>query len=282
MHDLAPFPAAGMRPGGPRVTVTRAGGDDPAMQLAREGWTLVRGVFPEPAVADLRARVEAAFADPAAAGRVISPYGCGSILPDLTKMPGVWPAVFTPALCEALRRVLGPGFVLLPEHAIHRDGFGDWHKDTDMFETVGLQDHWSPGYGVYQCAVYLQDNSPVHGGGLSAVPGSHRVPRTDPRDPEGARRYRETAQANGVPLPSRAGDLVVFHTRLDHRATPCERPSPTGPKLAVFLIAAHDDAHAARYLDFIRRRPDYRWLHDHVVPAPLQALAREHGFRLAT
>jgi hypothetical protein len=265
----------------PCVSVSRVGGGNAALHLAREGWVCRAGFIDEDTVPRLRDELEAAFASPELRSRVLSPPGCGGILPDLLQLPGIHPHVFVPRLAPVLRELIGPGFVLLPEHAIHREGFGGWHKDTDMFEHAGRMAHWDADFGVWQCAIYLQDNSPLHGGGLSVVSGSHRVPRPDPRAPDSAQRFLEQAEALGRPLPSRAGDLVVFHTRLDHRATPRLESPPDGAKLAIFFLVAHDDAHAAAWSAFIRNRPDYTYLRTYAVPQAMHAMARSNGFRFA-
>ncbi|MEN9417825.1 MAG: hypothetical protein RI988_1445 [Pseudomonadota bacterium] len=263
----------------PQVSVYMARGGNLALRLARQGWVSLPGHLDAAQVATMRSEIEAAFAAPQNQADILSPYGCGGILIDLFRMPGVAAQLFTRRTMQRLAELIGPGFVLLPEHAAHRDGFGGWHKDTDMFEHAGIQDHWSADHGIYQCAVYLQDNTLLHGGGLSGVDGSHWVPRPDPRHPESAARYQARCEQAGHLLDTCAGDLVVFHSRLDHRATPRQVAAPYGSKLAVFFMAALDNAHAQAYSAFIHRRPDYRYLRTYRVPEPLQQLARSEGFR---
>lgn len=265
---------------GPTVTVTRLAGPNRALRLAQQGFAIERGLLGTDEVSQLRRAVDAAIDDPAQRGRLLTPPGCGSILPDVFRLPAVYPRLFTPRSMAALTSLLGPGFVLLPEHAVHRNGFGGWHKDTNMFEDAGRMGHWSSDYGVYQVAIYLQDNNAQTGGGLSVVPGSHQVPRPSAKLPDAAQRYEAHTRRYGVPLDSRAGDLVVFHTRLDHRATPMQR-TPGGAKLALFFIAALDNHHAGSYNEFIHRRKDYTYLRGYEVPPDMLALARAGGFRFA-
>jgi hypothetical protein len=266
----------------PQVSVYMARAGNLSLRLARQGWVSIPAHFDATQVDAMRREIETAFAAPERQAEILSPHGCGRILSDLFGVPKVASMLFTSRTMERLSELIGPGFVLLPEHAAHRDGFGSWHKDTDMFEVAGIRDHWSADHGVYQCAVYLQDNTEMHGGGLSAVDGSHWMPRPDPRLPDSSASYLARCEHAGHRLDTRAGDLVVFHSRLDHRATPRQRPSPDGPKLAVFFMAALDNAHARAYSEFIHRRPDYRYLHTYRVPEPLLELAQAHGFRWGT
>ncbi|MFN6994324.1 MAG: phytanoyl-CoA dioxygenase family protein [Aquincola tertiaricarbonis] len=273
LDHAAPAPA-------PAAAPAAAPAPHPALQLSRQGWHCTRNFFSADEVAVLRRLVHAGFDAPELQEGIIRSAGIGSILVDLFKLPEVARRLFVPRMARVLRELIGPGFVLLPEHAAHRDGYGGWHKDTDMFERAGSMDHWNVDYGVYQCAVYLQDNTAENGGGLSVVPGSHRVPKPDRSQPDAAQRYEDYTRRHGVLLDSRAGDLVVFHTRMDHRATPKQVEQPDyGNKLALFFIAATDNRRAAAYSEFIHRRPDYTYLRNYQVPQDLQALAAQQGFR---
>lgn len=265
----------------PVVVISRTSSRDPAQQLARQGWYNARGFFDRDAVQSLRCEVTDAFNAPQHADKIIKPPGCGGILPDLFLFPGIYRRLFQPRTAALLNELIGPGFVLLPEHAVHRDGFGGWHKDTDMFEYAGSMAHWSTDHAIYQCAVYLQDNTAEHGGGLSVVNGSHLVPKPGAGQPGAAQRFQDRAQQQGTVLGAQAGDLVVFHTRLDHRATPTAGIAPYGSKLALFFIAARDNHHAVAYSEFIHRRTDYTYLRTYRVPPEMQSLAREQGFRFA-
>ena len=145
---------------------------------------------------------------------------------------------------QALRAVLGEDFVFVNEFGLHDSFYVGWHTDTATPEgKVGHEFHWSPGFCVVQIAIYLQDNN-ENGGGLDVVPGSYV--RDDPfsasmrrengfppvnRMPEPTDPYRDA-----VSLRSRAGDLVIFHLRLHHRASRrrSEAQNDVDRKLAMF------------------------------------------------
>lgn len=249
----------------------------PTLALLRQGWDSVSGVFDAEEVQALRSAMTAAFESPAEGAKV--PPACGLILADLFAWPDVARLFFTPRLFAAIRQLIGPNAVLPPEHGLHRNGFGGWHKDTDALERAGLMHHWSADYHIYQCAVYLQDNAAGTGGGISLVPGSHLVPRPRATLVDAALRDQWFEAQQQAVIESRAGDLVVFHTRCDHSATPRTQSAAYGDKHAIFCLAAIDNRHVPMYSAFIHQRKDYGYLKDYQVPPEMQARAQAHGMR---
>jgi hypothetical protein len=196
-------------------------------------------------------------------------------------------------LLSTLRSLLGDDFVFLPEMAAHDSVYGTWHKDTSAQEAAGLDFQWTPDYLMVEAAIYLQDNG-EYGGGLDVIPGSHKQgdsyihPSLARKVFRKLTRYRGTEMPRNVyTIPNRAGDLVIFDFRIDHKAThptacsPDEVP-PQRRKLAVFFACSRDNEHVERYLDFIRQRPEYVYLNDRPPASELEDAAREQGFRLAT
>lgn len=186
------------------------------------------------------------------------------------RYPQVWQTVFDSALIDVLKVLLGEDFVLLPESAIHHSGYGTWHKDTDSQQKAGHTFHWEEDCDIVQIALYCQANTEAYGGGLEVIPGSHRVD---------LRWYDEDLRGHRV--LSEAGDLVIFNSRLDHKACWPTEPVPSQEeKYAVFFMASRNNAHAHRYLDFIRSRPSYGYLQDFSYPPALRRLAQGRGFTL--
>ena len=212
------------------------------------------------------------------AGDIHNDAVLGSIYGDLFKYPEISELIFRPELVESVQKVLGKGFYFIPEHGMHRNGFGDWHKDTDQFERAGLQTHWHPDYKAYQLAIYLQDNSLIDGGGLSIVPGSHKVPKPPETLHGGPARDRYYVTQHKQILPSKAGDLICFDSRLDHRATPKASIVSTGrTKYAIFIMVAAVNEYATYYRDFIYDRYDIP--HDYDAPPEYQEFAEKYGCR---
>jgi hypothetical protein len=199
-----------------------------------------------------------------------------------------WLLFHEPAV-EVLRDLLGKDFVVLRECAAQREQFGHWHKDTTSQERAGHRFHDDDDFLMVEAAYYLQDNDPEHGGGLDVEPGSHR--RVDPF----ARRtvlQRAWGKVAGGPkaaspdvltVPSQAGDLVIFHFRLNHKATPRHRPPPAGApaKIAVFQACSANTRHVAAYHDFIADRPNYVYLRGFAYPSDLVEEAGRRQLTLA-
>jgi hypothetical protein len=194
-----------------------------------------------------------------------------------------------PPMLAVLRGLLGRDFVFLPETAVHDSGFTDWHKDTGAQERAGLTFHWEPDFLMVQVGVYLQDNSPITGGGLDVIPGSHRrhgniglsIARHGLR-PRMEKWLWGAAKDSRYSIPSKAGDLVLFHYRLDHQATqPAIRPVPIEHrKLAIFFACSVNNRHVGNYVDYISSRPDYVYLKEHRYSDDILHAARSQQFIL--
>jgi hypothetical protein len=155
---------------------------------------------------------------------------------------------------QSLRTVLGDDFVFVNNCGLHDSFYVGWHTDTATPEGKGGHEfHWSPGFCVVQVATYLQDNG-ENGGGLDVVPGSHvrdDVFAAQLRRENGFPVAREPVNeyASGVSIPSRAGDVVIFHLRLSHRASRrrVDATADTDRKLAMFMVAGANNALTRRY-----------------------------------
>jgi hypothetical protein len=87
-------------------------------------------------------------------------------------------------------------------------------------------------------------------------------------------------QKRGYRVPSKAGDVVLFDMRLDHKASASTAGPPPVRKLALFVIAAKNDAHARSYLRYVQSRPDYLYLRGYRYSDALRSLASDTGVRL--
>jgi len=180
-----------------------------------------------------------------------------------------WLLFHEPAL-EVLRSLLGENFVVLREAAAHFEMFGGWHKDTTSQERAGETFQWRPDFLMVEVSYYLQDNSEEYGGGLDIQPGSHREPDYFVNPPKTSVLRRVRARLLGAPheskkvisIPSKAGDLVIFHFRANHRATPRKNtnPPPDRQKMVIFTACSTNTQHVQRYHDFIGSRPSYIYL----------------------
>jgi ectoine hydroxylase-related dioxygenase (phytanoyl-CoA dioxygenase family) len=263
------------------------------MQLASsaDGFCVLDGVLDAAGVTAMREHLTMALSLPEREGDGTSAFG-RTVRQNLLRYPDVYRAVFTPRVIAALQHVAAdwPGghFVVTPEHSFHRDGFGngiaDWHKDTDAQERAGWNFHWYPGYAVVQCAIYLQDSSSAWGGGLSVIPGSHKVPNPFGMLQQPQLRESWYADKTMHVIPSKAGDLVCFDTKLDHYATakPPGSTPPFGHKLAIFFSIAPRDQLSDLFATFLHARPDYGFLASYAIPDDVQAIAHANNFSFQT
>jgi hypothetical protein len=170
--------------------------------------------------------------------------------------------------------------------------FGGWHKDTSSQERVGHTFHWDRDYLMVEAGFYLQDNDTEFAGGLDVEPGSHDRPdeyvHPKPRwfITRVLRRLtgkRDDESKNALSIPSKAGDLVIFHFRINHRATqPKNHAFPLDKqKMAIFIGCSRNNSHVASYHDFTVTRSDGAYLSDFSYPREFLEECAKHGVTLA-
>ena len=238
--------------------------------LRRDGYFLVPRVIDAETVKRLRVVCEE-YHD--RTGNDVMPLTDFLAIPELMKLP------FLPKVVSALKMQLGDEYVTFPEFTMQTDRFGGWHTDSG---NQGIVDYvYRPDWMQVQCAIYLQDNDPEHGGGLDVKPGGHRemLSMLDAGNPlrKLARRASHKFRRSHS-IPSRAGDLLGFHFRLLHRATP--RSDPSRRKFAIFWVAASNTPDVARYMEHLKTYegglPSFEY------PETARESAKGHGTVLAT
>lgn len=254
----------------------------------RDGFVVVPRVFEAAQIADLRRELLQIFdRAPLLPGDLAHGSNGAGLRVDLaSRYPALRWLLVHPPLVAAARAVLGDNFIYLPEMSAHDSGFGGWHRDTSSQESVGHTFHHEPDFSMAQVAIYLQDNSRIYGGGLDVIPRSHLQRDEGSKNPSLRQRIERRARTaiKQHSIPSRAGDLVMFDFRVQHRASqrvPLVPVPPEHRKLAIFFACSANNAHAQRYRDFIASRQDYAHLHgEHAYPAELLALARTANVQL--
>lgn len=264
-------------------------------EIERNGYVIAHDLFSREEISRLREQTAAVLERPGYPGDLDKHEHYNRVRFDVfNRVPELRWVLSDDRVAHVLRSILGPDFVFLPEAALHDSGYGGWHKDTTSQEAAGKRFHWDPDFLMVQVALYLQDNDPVYAGGLDVIPGSHQKPDRIIRVPKepglknvlGRARYRAkivTDSMRGQPVPSRAGDLVVFHYRLDHKASaPTVRPVPaTRRKLALFFAASRANRHVESYVNYIAARPDYVYLKDYSIDPSFESLMTTKGLTLA-
>jgi ectoine hydroxylase-related dioxygenase (phytanoyl-CoA dioxygenase family) len=263
---------------------------DDRIRFIDEGYLVVPAALSSSEVSGLRLSMDQIFARPATEpGDYDSRPTLGSVRFDVfSRNPQLQWLLARDTVVNAARALLGDDFLILPEMSAHRGGYGDWHKDTTQQEKAGRTFHWSPTFAMVELAFYLQDNGTA-GGGLDVVPGSHRKPDRwvaerglAERVGASLERRRLLPRRRGISIPSRAGDLVIFDFRLDHKASWPRRGAPSSgqPKYALFVACSANNSHAREYVDYIRTRPEYVYLRDHVYPTEMRGIVEASGANL--
>jgi hypothetical protein len=243
-------------------------------------------VFDPAQVRELRRTLLSIFEQPLLPGdRARASNGAGLRVELAARYPALrWLLVHRPLLA-AVRSILGDDFIYLPEMSAHDSGFGGWHRDTGSQESLGLSFHNESEFAMAQVAIYLQDNHRIYGGGLDVIPRSH-AHAFDERSLVGRARRQLQLRTRRHSIPTRAGDLLLFDFRLEHRASqrvPYVPVPPARRKLAVFFACSANNRHAQNYRDYIASRADYEYLHgDHTYPPDLLELASAARLQLMT
>jgi hypothetical protein len=181
--------------------------------------------------------------------------------------------------------LLGKDYVMTSEVVVLYNIFGGWHKDSTSQEKANKAFHKDDHYAVYEVALYLQDNCDEYGGGLDVIPGTHR----QFFDPYAGKKLALTDRISNkitrltkspISIPSKAGDLMIFHHRLSHRATQkkAKEVPPEHEKIGVFMAVGKKHESTSDYQRYIWSRPDYNWLEEY--PEPLIQEARSKGVTL--
>jgi phytanoyl-CoA dioxygenase PhyH len=222
----------------------------------------------------------------------------------LARFPRLRWTLLHPPLRESLSALLGEPVVVIPETALHKNFFSNWHRDTGSPRRDKQDFYLQPDFAMLQCAIYLQDNSPELGGGLDVIPGSHKDVALD-RFEDGIermasalpgwarfpgkvlrkigalpRRLREMRR-QPVTVPVRVGDVILFDVRVTHRAT---QPRPglkrDIDKFALFYLCSADTEAVDSYVTYIRDVRDYAYMKSHSIDPQFREDASRIGYRV--
>ena len=186
------------------------------------------------------------------------------------RIPELADIVFNDHYLGAMAELFGPEPVVLAEPAIHRGRYYYWHKDSTFLDELGEDFHWRPDFSAAMTVLYLQENHPDYGGGITVVPRTHREPDFYHRIPRmnlleraalKTRKLTKTSHFDRLDqhpelheIRTAVGDLLVLDMRVDHKGTPARRPVPY-VKYGIMNIACRGEATAERLRAALRRRP---------------------------
>lgn len=264
-------------------------------QFRENGYLLVPGVYAPEALCAARELFPEVFAKQLQKG---APYDSTSLLTDIySHFPGLAGLVFNEKYIAVVKALIGPGAILIPECALHKSRYINWHTDATEQELAGILSHHDLSTPILQVATYFQDNDPETGGGLTVIPGTHNLP--DPFLRLYSKKWRDKIRNRflkilrrslfhdldrhpaKIDVPSRLGDLLVFDIRLFHRATFPRRKGGL-EKFAVFNTFTYDTTTGRDYFRYMKERPEryYRYFREQPLAPVLRQKAAELDIRL--
>jgi ectoine hydroxylase-related dioxygenase (phytanoyl-CoA dioxygenase family) len=201
-------------------------GEAPAasVQLERDGYALLRGVFTPGEVEALAAEIDAVFAasDPDPRPR---PDRAEFRYEMLNRSPLAQRAIGHERILDAIEPLLGGDCHVIANTAWRNPptfGGGPWHCDAGPHvprpEGVPWDDRIPYPVFAIGAHLYLWD-CPVECGPTAVVPGSHRSGRLPPRE-HGTDPDLSYDGQGPVLLEARAGDVALFVSDAWHRGTP--------------------------------------------------------------
>src|SRR6185437_3448096 len=265
-----------------------------------DGYLVVKGGYPIDELLKIRGIFDKAFAEELWKK---SAFDTNEILSDIyLHFPDILNVIFSEKVINTLKDILGENLICIPECAVHRNRYINWHRDTTRMEKLGEKIHIGKDKMLIQCAVYFQDNN-EEGGGLKIVPGSHiRKDRfVKMYSPNLLHRvvYKMAKLVNASPFTaieendnpvnilSEIGDMVLFNSQADHRSTFAldRKGKPIiskTEKFAIFNCFTNDMELARRYRDSDKNanEPYANFLKQSTINQSLVNRARELNIRL--
>jgi hypothetical protein len=241
------------------------------------GFIRVPDVLLKEHVAELRSKIQDIFQTDTWKK---SPYNTNQVLSDVYNFfPELLDQTLNSTVAEIVKDLVGENPILMPETAIHYSFYTSWHKDTTSLERAGNHFHLKPDFNMIQVGFYLQDND-EYGGGLTVMPKSANDADSfvDPNANELSLMNRiknklglyneeknfllNPNKRSILDIESKAGDLVIFKFKTNHRATFPRKPITLEQipnhkkKIAFFNAFSVNNETAEEYLNYIYSRPE--------------------------
>ncbi|MEE4407075.1 phytanoyl-CoA dioxygenase family protein [Enterobacter mori] len=172
--------------------------------------------------------------------------GLSTLLPtDILKHPYIFNILLKENITSEIRDLFGRNFSLFPNFTIRESVYIPWHNDAYFLPQEVI--HAESPLQFMQCAIYLQDNDPELGGGITLIPGSHHLAKSVVDS------MLETPLTYEKTVMSKAGDLVLWDNRISHRSTYPDK-TPDSTKLALQWTVSASLNHNESYLNYLRDR----------------------------
>jgi len=263
----------------------------------REGYLHIPGVYSPEVIDQARTLIEA---DIASGGWASAPHHSDGVTTDIyERMPKLANIVFNEPYLRAMEDIFGEDAVVLAEPAIHRSRYYYWHKDSTFLDEQGEDYHWQPDFQAAMTVLYLQENHPDYGGGITVVPKTHSDPDFYHRIPRMSLVQRGILKVQKIAgishfdkldkhpqlhqIASQKGDLLVLDMRVDHKGTPAKKPVPY-TKYGIMNIACSGQKTAHRLSESLRKRPSgyYKeYLANEPLTTPvLEEIEKRYGVKM--
>lgn len=172
---------------------------------------------------------------------------------DFLKNPEVSDILFSSEIVHAISTVVGEKFCIYPDFTIRKSLYIPWHTDTSYLSSSDTDSHEES--DMVQMSIYLQDNDLASGGGLEIIPGSHRYKNLNRKD----LLTNEIDFGLAKLMPSMAGDLVFWDSRIIHRSSNQNKKSKV--KLAIQWTISKTERFSAQYIQYLIDRVMSRQKH---------------------
>jgi len=177
-----------------------------------QGFIIIKQVLSAEEVKELRKFIKDKFES----------YGNKRFLyPDeMMNYPEFFQLYFRGRIVETLKKVLGDDLCYYNDFSVQHNVFGGWHKDCDG--EVPAKYLMDSDYKFAKCGIYLQDNTKEWGGGINVLPGGHKFPVKSGfyKIDHFVKKIFNRVMTNfkGAAMDIKAGDMVIFDSRLPHSA----------------------------------------------------------------
>ena len=265
-------------------------------EFSTDGYTIVRNVVPQDEITRLRALFESMNKGDNSYSFPLNRERMHTHLFD--NFPELQKYMFSGVVQLVLSKLLGKTIWCLPESLLHCNRYFDWHKDSTVMDNHAIDYHLKTNATIVQMGLYFQDNS-SSGGGLFLTKGSHRSPDrfAQPKQANSVQRLfghffgnslNKRIEREDAPIAPdiKAGDVILFDYRLDHRAS-FQRNWWGKPKrlkaqkYAVFSQFTNDEKLLRYYLKAIRKNPGpySNFLETYKLPQSLKTLLDSNSIK---
>ncbi|MEL6925497.1 MAG: phytanoyl-CoA dioxygenase family protein [Bacteroidota bacterium] len=238
-------------------------------QYYREGYLLAKAVYSVKTIDQIRDILAKALKNGTWQS---APYHNEGITTDIYRtMPELVDLIFNENYVQVFKDLYGPQMVILPEPAIHRNRFYYWHKDSTFIDEQGKDFHWNEDFNAIMSAMYLQDNDPIYGGGITVAPRTHhnrdyhhKVAHMNlaerivlkAKKLAGISFYDQLEKHPDLTrIESKKGDLVVLDMRVDHKGSTPKAYRTDFDKFAIMNIIANNRKYTEAINQCLRARP---------------------------